>query len=382
MRTRFPIVLVFLLASVSVAGTVSVARAQDRSGTHRPGLFRNLRDRLMGRGGAEALREAMLLPDAGAVREVMEGLAGRTGDEVVAARAAIWVGHYRYGAGDTEAALTWFERAREAGGGPAERAESDFWTAQCRNLLGRSQEGDPGGESEGTTTVLGRVARLDGELRVGRVESALRGYLGLEGEARQAGCLGPLLYRVGLVAASGIDGRAWGWPTVRAWAPACAGAPEYALVQAMQPPPLPASAPAAAGDRDSSASPFAEAPGARPAGSGAPPDDVSDAAGELAVEQRNAPGDDVAGEATAAATARGDAAFSIQVGSFHDGARAAREARRLEGLGLAVRVEAEENGTGSWYRLRFGRFRTSEEAEETALARCTGLEWRIVRVGP
>jgi hypothetical protein len=382
MRARFPILLAFLLA-VGSAVAVSPARAQDREGGHHPGLFRNLRDRLIGRGGAEALREATLLPDAAAARDVMEGLAGRGGDDVVAARAAIWAGHYHYGAGDTEAALAWFEKARASGGGPAERAESDFWTAQCRNLLGRTQEGDAGGEGGGSTAVLASLARLDGELRVGRVESVLQGYLGLEREARRAGCLGPLLYRVGLVAASGTGGDNLGWSTVRAWAPACAEAPEYALVQAMQPTALRAAPPVPAASPDSGATPFAEAPGGAPnvpdAARGVSPDaGLPPATGRPAPSGQDAP---PAADATPPEVPE-YGAFCIQLGSFRDGERAAREARRLEGLGLGVRVEIQESRGEMWYRLRLGSFRTSQEAEETARARCTGLDWRVVRVEP
>ena len=411
-RMRLPIPMVLCLtmgiAIALVAGGLCSAHAQYHGGSRGPRLLRNLRDRITGRGGPEALREAMLLPDGGAAREVMEGLADRGGDEVVAARAALWVGHYHYGAGDAETALTWFEKAREINGGPAERAESDFWVAQCRNLLGRVQESEPGEQSQGVAAVLGRVARLDGELRVGRVESALRGYLELEADARQAGCLGPLLYRFGLAAASGAAGGGDpGWPTVRAWGQACATSPEYALVQVMRPSWPPTASVGSAGNGDSTATPFVAVPGA----SSASPDPIlvpvpgavtpDSLRSKGAVERprdggmdgarggvpdgatRGTPGGVAAG-ATSAATARGagDGVFTVQLGSFHDAARATIEAQRLQGLGLSVRVEVEEAEDATWHRLRFGRYRTREEAEESALARCTGLEWRVVRVGP
>ena len=63
-RMRLPFLLVLGLVMGLVAGGLCAAQAQDRSGGRGPGLFRNLRDRLTGRGGPEALREAMLLPDA------------------------------------------------------------------------------------------------------------------------------------------------------------------------------------------------------------------------------------------------------------------------------------------------------------------------------
>jgi cell division septation protein DedD len=375
-RMRFRILSAIVLAASLAAGTHSGARAQDWSGGRGSALFRNLRDRLLGRGGPEALREALRLPDAGAAREVMEGLAGRGGDEAVVARAALWVGHYHYGAGEVEAALPWFEKAREAGGGSAERTESDFWIAQCRNLLGRTQPGEPDEGGDGSAAVLGRVARLDGELRVGRVESALRGYLDLEGAARQAGCLGPLLYRIGLAAASGAGDRDLGWATVRAWSPVCTVSPEYALVQAMQPSPLPTGPSESSGDdRDSTATPFVEVPGA-PAVEPGPVPVAPEGEGE------GSPGKAVTGRGNPAAEAGAARAFSVQLGSFRDAEGAAREARRLQALGLPLRVEVEEIDGETWHRLRLGRYRTREEAEETALARCTGLEWRIVQVEP
>jgi cell division septation protein DedD len=325
----------------------------------------------------------MLLPNAGAAREVMEGLADRGGDDVVAARAALWVGHYHYGAGDAETALTWFEKAWGANGGPAERAESDFWVAQCRNLLGRVQESEPGDRSQGVAAVLGRVARLDGELRVGRVESALRGYLELEADSRRAGCLGPLLYRFGLVAASGAAGGDPGWRTVRAWGPACATSPEYALVQMMRPSRPPTASVGSSGIGDSTATPFVEAPGASSANPGPVPGAVTPDSLRSAGVARSRPGGAAAGAAdTATAQVGGDGAFTVQIGSFHDAQRATTEARRLQDLGLPVRVEVEKAEDATWYRLRFGRYRTREDAEESALARCTGLGWRVVRVGP
>jgi hypothetical protein len=230
--------------------------------------------------------------------------------------------------------------------------------------------------------VLSRVARLDGELRVGRVQSALRGYFELEGDARRAGCLGPLLYRFGLAAASGAGGGELGWATVRAWAPECAVSPEYALVQVMQPPPASAADSQTARGSDAIATPFVEMPGAPPA------EPVSNAGVTgadrgSAEDGPSAPGEGVTGAAEARiATPDRGGAFTVQLGSFHDVERATREARRLEGLGLPVRVEVEEVDGAMWHRVRLGRYRSREEAEESALARCTGLEWRIVRVGP
>jgi cell division septation protein DedD len=402
-RKRLPS-LVFLglatgLAVGLVAGGLCPAQAQDHSGARGPRLLRDLRDRLTGHGGPEALREAVLLPNAGVAREVMEGLSDHGGDDVVAARAALWVGHYHYGAGDAETALIWFEKAREINGGPAERSEADFWVAQCRNLLGRMQESEAGDQSHGVAAVLGRVARLDGELRVGRVESALRGYLALEADARRAGCLGPLLYRFGLAAASGAAGGDSGWPTVRSWGSACAISPEYALVQVMRPLRPPTASVDSFGDGDSTATSFVEAvvvssadPGSIPAAvtpDGVPSEGVAGSAPGGAADgtvDRAVAGvlTGAAAGTVDAATARaaGDGAFTVQLGSFHDVERAAVEARRLQGLGLPVLVEAEDVEGVTWHRLRFGRYGTREDAEESALARCTGLGWRVVRVGP
>jgi cell division septation protein DedD len=369
---RCPVLLaVFLVVAGLAAGGVTPACAQEREG-RTTSIFRGLRDRLLGRGGPDALREAMLLPDGRAAREVMEGLAGRGGDAVTAARAALWLGHYHYGAGDTEAALGWFEKARSGDGGAAERAESDFWTAQCRNLLGRAQDAAPGGGGEGAAAVLGRVARLDGELRVGRVESALRGYVDLEGEARQAGCLGPLLYRIGLAASAGAGTGEIGWSTVAAWAPSCVASPEYALVRAMQPAVVvPAAAPAAS-PGDTLAVPFVEAAG----GPGTGASGLEHPATTGATEAINA------GGAPVAAAEAADGEYSIQLGSYRDADRARAEAARLGDLGLAVRLDVRTENGETRNRILLGRYRSQDEAEETALARCTGLEWRIIRVEP
>jgi hypothetical protein len=386
-RTRPLILLVLVLLAGVAAGGLCAAYAQGQTvpskgrGGLGPGLFRNLRDRLLGRSGPDALREATLLSDGSAARDVMEGLAGRGGDEITAGRAALWMGHYHYGAGDTEAALAWFEKARQAGDGPTERSESGFWVAQCRNILGRAQESASGSQGEGVAAVLGQVARLDGELRVGRVESALRGYLGLEADARRAGCLGPLLYRFGLAGASGAGGTDLGWSTVRAWEPACAISPEYALVQAMQPP----AAVSAASGGEASATPFVEVPGGAAAerdSGGGTTGGASGAADRIPQGEGGPP--PRAGVAGDAATPRSgaDGGYAVQLGSFRDADRAVREAQRLEGLGLAVRVEAEQVDGVVWHRIRLGLYGSREEAEESALARCTGLEWRIVRVGP
>ena len=154
-------------------------------------------------------------------------------------------------------------------------------------------------------------------------------------------------------------------------------------MQAMRPFRPPAASVGSSGSADSTATPFVEtvgAPSADPgSGPGAVPPDSLRSEGVVP----RPPDGAAAGAAGAAATQTGgDGAFTVQLGSFQDADRAAIEARRLQGLGLPVRVEIEEVGGAAWHRLRFGRYRTREEAEESALARCTGLGWRVVRAVP
>jgi cell division protein FtsN len=44
-----------------------------------------------------------------------------------------------------------------------------------------------------------------------------------------------------------------------------------------------------------------------------------------------------------------------------------------------VRLDGEGAENDVWYRLRWGSFRSREEAEENARTRCTGLAWTLAR---
>ncbi len=202
-----------------------------------PGLFEEIKSRLSGRSAEQIWDEASRMPSAMAAVPLMEALAKRTGEPEYSGRAALWLGHFYYGAGQIEDALTWFEQAEEQKGDKP-TAEPAFWAAQCRNLLGRPNEAAAESAEQGTDGVLAAVAEHDGELRTGELAAALDGYLSLEGAARRAGCLGPLLYRIGLVASTAAGrnvGRRIDWDLVKGWEPGAAASPERGLVAAMAP---------------------------------------------------------------------------------------------------------------------------------------------------
>lgn len=381
MRYRIRDRAVWVLLALLVCG-VGAALAQS-DGSHRPGLLRGIRERLIPPDPQRAWDEAAGLPAAAEAVPLMEHLAGRGGEE--GGRAALWLGHFAYGAGDEVSALPWFERASEALEDPARHAEAEFWVRHCRSLLGRSV--GPASTRRGPTddphAVLARMAALDADLRLGRAAEARRGYLELHDAARDAGCLGPLLYRLGLVLAAG-PGEAAGldWETLSEWSAVPSASPERALLRAMQPAPREV-APvrredSPAGERDGRR--FSE-PG--PADTAAAPAVAADSAA-AALGAGPADGGSGAGPDGGAtdAPASSEGAFTVQLGSFLDPERARLEARRLEGLGLNVRLDRFQSDDGERHRIRLGNFRSREEAEELARTRCTGLDWRVVRLEP
>ena len=345
-----------------IVGPWRVAAERRGEGGRVPGFFRGLRERIAPTDAARAWQEARQLPAARDALPLMKSLVERN-DPSVSPRAALWLGHFQYGAGDTETALGWFEKAADAGGDEAQRAEALFWEAQCLNLLGRAPiAAAPEGQS--VPDVLAQLARHDGELRIGDAGAALDGYLGLEGAARRAGCLGPLLYRIGLVAAAGTGQGAVDWDLVRRWSALTPASPECGLVRAI----LPAGTEAEAA----------------PAPETGPPAFSEGAAGEAgSTGPASTPAAGAAVESTGTSAAPPDeAAYAVQLGSYHDRARAQQEADRLAALGLPVRIDIESDAGGSWNKLRLGRSRTREEAEELGRTRCTGLDWQVVRIVP
>jgi len=352
---RLGIALLFFATLVLVAPP---ARAQ------RPGLLRELRDRLSFRSAEEIWDAASRLVDAEEAAAVMEDLSERQRGPGPASRAALWMGHYHYGAGRLESALGFFERAQELDG-PAEiAAEAGFWSAQCRNLLGLDPRASSG-RREGASPVLERIVISDGELRMGDLRGALRGYLALEGDARQAGVLGPLLYRVALVhsTAAGERNLAGGLDraTLRLWETATPASPERALAAALLGPAGSPTGPPASGSPDS---PRSSRPPEKPDGSGAQDPGFGGGA---------APGPGVAGP-------EGSGLYSVQAGAFASPAGAAERAELLRARGADARIDQEDGLDGTLYKVRFGRVASRPEADALGRRYCEGMQWQIVRL--
>lgn len=221
-----------ILSALVCATAAAPPAARTRTG---PGLLREIQVRLTQAQGVEIWEEARRLPSAEDAAPLMEHLAGRTQDPLYSARAALWLGHYHYGAGQIEPALQHFTRAAAAGrDSPVVMPEAAFWAAQCRNLLGLPVGGSD--EEEGPDAPSGlfrRLAEFDGHLRLGDLDSALNGYLSLEGMARRVRCLAPLYYRLGLVMHAGGGRGTLDASMTRGWASTISGSAERALVGAI-----------------------------------------------------------------------------------------------------------------------------------------------------
>ncbi len=112
-------------------------------------------------------------------------------------RAAIWVGLYYYGAGEDEAALGYFERARKYARDPELLGRSDFWCDQVRLRTGREPLSIDEVPAAGRYRALQVLAHVDRSVREGRRSEAETYLLSIEGEARRAGLLGPYVARWG-----------------------------------------------------------------------------------------------------------------------------------------------------------------------------------------
>ncbi len=355
-RTVF--VTAALVAAALTGPVLPRAEAQGEP-PRRTGIWGEIRDWLTRADAAELVARAGSIPSAAEAFPLYEAAASR--DRSAAAQAAcLWLGHFHHGAGDLTAALYWYEKGADLEADPGPRAEAIFWTTQCRELLGREGEGGlPRAERGGVHDLLRRIAEADGLVRRGRGADAIASYLALEDEARRAGCVGPLLYRLGLVAAGG-RGNGLETGQLQTLARVAAASPERAQVSALVSvePSSPPPAPAGEAGRGTY---FAEV-----------------AAGDTA---RSA-FDPAASEGAVAEAAPGASrpAFAVQLGAFRDPAGARREAERLRDLGLEARIEEEEVGNERFHAVRVGTMRSAEEAEEFARTRCTGLSWRVVRV--
>jgi cell division septation protein DedD len=371
-----------LFAAVCLCAPAVFAQS---AGGKRPGLLEEIRSRLSFRSASEVWEEARLTPSVDQARTMMESLLERRGDPVYAARAALWLGHFEYGAQQTERALVYFETGvAKAPSGP-ERDEALFWASQCRALLDRDDHGGAG--AGGMFGVLQAVARIDGELRAGRAEEALRGYLSLEGDARRAGCLGPLLYRVGLAGAAGADERGPGGvrDVIARWERDAPVSPERALAAAITPEPVappPLSSPAGA---DSAAGAGVAAPVESGSDSTAPTSAPSKAAADApdpAAPENGPHPSDIGADRPEETGADAAPIYAVQLGAFADPERARSRLAQLTAQGLPVRLEREERDGETLYKIRLGEARSREEAQEMALRFCRGLEYRIVRVEP
>jgi cell division septation protein DedD len=362
--------LKFILAAVLQAAILASAFAAGGAepAPKGPGLLTEIKRALSQRPAAEVWEEAVASPSTSRALPLMTGLLRRTSDPSYAGRAALWLGHYSYGAGRVEEALGYFEQSLQRPGDEATRAEAGFWAAQCRSLLGRPAQETGTGRS-GVHAVLGQVVAHDVELRGGEIETAWRGYLSLEGDARQAGCVGPLLYRLGLIA-SAVPGRAWGhdspWAVLDRLAQGAPAAPERALYEQMVPVGPTASEPPETEKPDAGSTPAAE----------------SGPAPEREATPAAAPAASSAPEAGTVEAGAGAPYYAVQLGAFIDGDRAEREYRRLQGSGLTVRLDQEEMNGRIYYKIRLGHHASRAEAEERARRECRGLDWQVVRISP
>ena len=256
----------------------------------------------------------------------MEDLAGREGDDVVGG------GELRSGSATTTTApaisrpaSTWFDQgARDRRSDRRNARRSDFWVGAMPESPRPGAGAGDGRRGEGSDAVLARVARLDGELRVGRVESAVRGYLALERRRASAGCLGPLFYRLGLAATTGKRRRRSRLGRDGRVGSRSAASPEFALVRADAGPVAGARTLASrAGSRTCDRGHLPRSAGRRSGGDSTP----ARWRRSRLRRGRRAAGAATAEGAAAPSAVPATADFTVQLGSFHR-PRRARIARR------------------------------------------------------
>ncbi len=359
-RTRCALLACSLLATLLFL--TSIARAQDDPG--RENILRGLRDALSFRSPAEAYLAALAVPTAEDALSAMKNLAENQSDPETAAKAAVWIGLYYYGAGASRDALTWFELGLKGGAHDEARDRARFWAEQCRSVLEVEGTGEATtrGSANSIPAVLAALAVGDQELRHGKANPALRAYLAEEGSAARLGCLGPVYYRIALVlSTSPALGQDLGLTleSIEAWEKRTASSPERALAATFM-----------AGN----AEPVV-----------APPDSTQEGAAPTPEEDDDeAPATAAPVESTAKATpGEVDGTFAVQLGAYRDRARAREEMERLTLRGLSVRLDRESDEGGDWYRIRLGR--ESSRAAAAALAErvCQGLDYSVVRLtGP
>jgi hypothetical protein len=350
------------IAALLCLSFVTPVSAQENE-PERPGLLSGIRQRLAGRSPGDTWREARAKAKAAEALPLMQDLLAHGGDSPYPALAGLWLGHFYYGTGQIEAANGYFEQARQKGREAAVQDEACFWVAQCRNLLGQELVGSEPHNPRSVGAVMAGIAGHDGQLRTGEVGAALQGYLGLEGEARRAGCLGPLLYRVGLMAAT-MAGRgnrpAVDWDLVRRWEPAAATSPERALISAMTPRPSGANS-----------GPGSAEENGEPSASGGP----------TGPDSSSVTGIDPPNESSAGTTQSAEAPYYVvQFGAFTDHERAMNEMEHLITLGLSVRLDHERTDGVMYFKLRTGHAASKEEAEDLGRRLGRDVSWQVVRV--
>lgn len=342
----------------SLAATLAFAQSD------RDGFFGGLRNVLSPSNGNETWERARALPRAAEAAPIMEQLARSERDPETGAKAALWMGLYRYGSGDMNAALPYFERASTLQGDDETRHAGKAWAAQCRALLDPKALPKPNGDAIGprsSTFELREVlAHADASVRDGRAEEALAAYLELQGEARSAGMLSLLYYRLGLVvAASAAAGAHLVDPELlHDWEPRVAQSAERALVVKLE-----------------EEGRLIEKP-------------VEPAVSEfVAPSEELIVTEDATLDTLAAAPPPGEtgteSAFVLQLGSFQDRELARAEMQRLVSRGLSVRIEPGSDRDGNQvYRIWLGRGTTREEARSLGDRLLQGIEYQIVEISP
>ena len=183
----------FGLVLITAAGGVAVHAERQRP----PGILRELIGELVPGSPQEIEERAARTRDGVEALRLYGALQARSASSPEGVRASLWVGTYYYGAGEEEAALEYFERARRNARDPELLSRAEFWCDQVRLRTGReplaaSEDGGRGG-----FRTLQAMVRVDRSIREGRRGEAEAGLLAIEGDARRSGLLGPYLARWG-----------------------------------------------------------------------------------------------------------------------------------------------------------------------------------------
>lgn len=183
----------FCLVLFAAVGVVGADAEKQRP----PGILRELIGELVPGSPREIEERAAQTRDGAEALRLYGALQARSASSPEGVRAALWVGTYYYGAGEEEASLEYFERARRNARDPELLARAEFWCDQVRLRTGREPLAATGDGSRGGFRTLQAMVRVDRSVREGRRGEAEAELLSIEGEARRAGLLGPYLARWG-----------------------------------------------------------------------------------------------------------------------------------------------------------------------------------------